>query len=297
MPERVISQRTIVQVKRVLAGLTERGVDFRDLFYESGFPDWFIRQVNERYARNWIEVFWSLRSGAFFYHPTGHFDDEEYTIVPNGPLSHFEATELGEQFIRKLAAFAFVRLHQVPPMYSALAESLPRSLQLDGFDVDRANMKLVLLEGPVSAQEEEDRSTRLVKSSGLPDNHIILKHIQDAASLYAEAKDQPSLGQSRNILQALIDGISTETNRHGGHSLGLPSGTGPRIGYLKDVQFFTGDEQAAFKSAWGSLSAGAHPGVPEREQARIGLILALEFGQLLLMKFGNWKNNGYKAFK
>jgi hypothetical protein len=49
--------------------------------------------------------------------------------------------------------------------------------------------------------------------------------------------------------------------------------------------------------AWGSLSAGAHPGVPEREQARIGLILALEFGQLLLVKFTNWKANAYLCFK
>jgi hypothetical protein len=56
---------------------------------------------------------------------------------------------------------------------------------------------------------------------------------------------------------------------------------------LRNVGFFTPDEQAALNSAWGSLSAGAHPGVPEREQARIGLILALEFGQLLLMKFTN----------
>jgi hypothetical protein len=41
----------------------------------------------------------------------------------------------------------------------------------------------------------------------------------------------------------------------------------------------------------------AHPGVPEREQARIGLILALEFGQLLLMKFTNWKAKAYLCFK
>lgn len=296
MPEQLVSQRTIVQVTRVLDGLGERGFDFRYVFYESNFPDWFIRQVQQRYARNWIEIFWGLRSGEFFYHPTGHFDDEEHTIVPNGPLSHFEAAQLGELFIRKLAAFAFVRLHDVPAKYAALTESLPRSLQLDGFDVDKVNAKLIPLEGPVSAQEEEDRLTRLVKSSGLPQSDIVLKHIQDAASLYAEAKDQPSLGQSRNIIQSLIDGISAETNLHGGHSLGLPSATGPRIDYLKNVQFLTADEQAAFISAWRSLSAGAHPGVTERDQARIGLILALEFGQLLLMKFGNWKANGYKTF-
>src|ERR1700723_1788756 len=146
MSDRLVSQRTIVQVKRVLDGLTERGFDFRELLYESGFPDWFIKQAYQRYARNWIEILWDLRSGAFFYHPTGHFDDEEYTIVPHGPLPHGDAAQLGELFIRKLAAFAVVRLRQISPMYSALADSLPRSLQLDGFDVDRANVKLVPVE-------------------------------------------------------------------------------------------------------------------------------------------------------
>jgi hypothetical protein len=61
----------------------------------------------------------------------------------------------------------------------------------------------------------------------------------------------------------------------------LPGGTGNRIEFLTKVGFFTSDEQTAFNSAWGSLSAGSHAGVPEREQARIGLVLALEFGQLI----------------
>lgn len=114
--------------------------------------------------------------------------------------------------------------------------------------------------------------------------------------LFEVGKVHPSLGESRNIIQALIDGISTETAAHGKHSAKLPGGTSNRIGYLKDVGFLTPDEQAAFNSAWGTLSAGSHPGVPEREQARIGLVLALEFGQLLLMKFTNWKANAYRGF-
>ena len=31
-------------------------------------------------------------------------------------------------------------------------------------------------------------------------------------------------------------------------------------------------------------------------QARISLVLALEFGQLLMLKYTNWKSNGYRAF-
>lgn len=114
--------------------------------------------------------------------------------------------------------------------------------------------------------------------------------------MYAQGKDHPSLNESRNLIQALIDGISTETNAHGKHTVGLPGSTKDRIEYLTRIGFFMPDEEAAFKSGWGSLSAGSHPGVPQREQARIGLVLALELGQLLLIKFDNWKANAYRAF-
>jgi hypothetical protein len=94
----------------------------------------------------------------------------------------------------------------------------------------------------------------------------------------------------------LIDGISTETSTHGQHPTKLPGGTSNRIKYLKDVGFFTSDEEAAYGAGWGTLSAGSHPGVPDRDQARIGLIIALEFGQLLLIKFANWRASAYRGF-
>jgi hypothetical protein len=88
--------------------------------------------------------------------------------------------------------------------------------------------------------------------------------------------------------------MSSETEKSGAHSAKLPGGTANRIVYLREVGFLTPDEEAAIKSAWGALSAGSHPGVPERDEARIGLILALELGQLLSLKFGNWKKGGFK---
>ena len=148
----------------------------------------------------------------------------------------------------------------------------------------------------MSEQEEEDRFINLVSSATLPSEAEILRHLQDAGNHYRDGDDHSSLGESRSFLQALLDDISVETNRNGGHSSGLPGGTKNRIEYLKKVGFLSTDEEAAFKSAWGMLSAGAHPGIPAREEARIGLILALEFGQVLLLKFQNWKANRFRAF-
>lgn len=230
-----------------------------------------------------------LESWDFFLHQRPDGCGTEYVSLDVGLHSHEDAVQLGELYIQRLAAFAiaFASLSREALLVS---ESLLRLLQLDGFDVNKKNLTLVPIEGPVSAQEEESRLTSLAKNSGVPQSRAVLKHIEDAQSLYAEGKDHPSLNESRNLIQALIDGISTETNTHGKHAVNLPGGTGPRIEYLSKVGFLLADEEAAFKSAWGSLSAGSHPGVPEREQTRIGLVLALEFGQLLMWKFADWKD-------
>ncbi|MGH9437508.1 MAG: hypothetical protein ACRD22_06320 [Terriglobia bacterium] len=119
----------------------------------------------------------------------------------------------------------------------------------------------------------------------------------DARNEYIAGNNHPSLNESRSFIQALIDDIAVETERPGGHKPGIPSGTANRIAYLRQVGFFTSDEEkSAFGSAWGMLCAGSHPGVPAKHMARIGLVLALEFGQLLSLKFQDWKKNHCRGF-
>ncbi len=284
-PMRMVSQKTIIEMKRVFQLSTNRNLNYGDLLYERDFPDWFVAHATGTYWE-WTEILIELRRGAFFF-VTDITGFSTCIVVEKRTLTPQEAPILGEYYIQKLAAFGTT----LPG-----SDSLSRSLQLDGFDVDKVKLRLVPLEGPVRAEEEEGRLTLIVKNSGLPQSSIILKHIDDAHSLYAGGKDHPSLNESRSLIQALIDGISTETDAHGKHPAKLPGGTANRITYLKEVGFFTPDEEAAFKSGWGSLSAGSHPGVPEREQARIGLVLALEFGQLLMLKCANWKANSYRKF-
>jgi len=136
---------------------------------------------------------------------------------------------------------------------------------------------------------------RAGETCGLPNSATFLQHLTDARSLYAGGKYHSSLNESRKLIETLIDGISTETNLHGNHSTKLASGAINQIEYLKNVNFSTFSEQSEFLSVWCSL-CGSHHGVSEREQARLGLALALEFGQLLLLKFSDWKANGYRGF-
>ncbi len=255
-----LSQRTLVRMMEVLEGCSGR-VNMSRFLYEHNFPDWFVIHAASYYQFDWQGIVMTLRNTRFFYPTTTYSWDS----ILGQPLSHSEAEALGEYLIQRLAAVATTLQN---------GEAVARSLEMDGFQVNQDRLSLAPSEGPVSEQEEEDRFAMLVRASGLPRAETILKHAKDAQALYVDGKDHPSLNESRNFLQALIDDLGTETDHHGGHAVGLPSGTANRIGYLRQVGFLTADEETAFCSAWGALSAGSHPGVPAREEARIGLILA-----------------------
>ena len=276
------SQNTLVRMMQALTTIPVQ--DCFQFLYQHDFPDWFATHAKSQYRFDWQSILVGLRNGSFFFPSHSYFS---HNSITGQYLSQEDAKKLGERLIQRLAALAAT----LPD-----GEPVRNSLQLDGFQVNEENLELVPLEGPVSAQAEEDSLVVLVRGSGIANPQTVLQHIMDAHDLFLGGKYHPSLNESRNILQALIDDTSTETDRMGGYSVGLPGGTGNRIRYLGQVGFLTPDEEAAFRSAWGALSAGSHPGVPAREEARIGLILAIEFGQLLLLKFGNWKANNYKKF-
>jgi hypothetical protein len=229
-----------------------------------------------------------VRDTRFFYpaysdnrsNITGDYLNKDY-------LNKIDACARGEWLIRRLAALA---------LSLQGSSRLVNSLQLEGLQADARTLELRPLEGTVSAQVEEDGLRSLVRRAGLPNSAVILAHVTDAHDLFEDRRCHPSLNESRNLLQSLIDDINIATNATGGHALGLPGGTANRIHYLSDVGFLTADEQEAFHSAWAVLSAGSHSGVPEQDEAPIGLILALEFGQLLLLKYESWRNHGHRAF-
>jgi hypothetical protein len=198
-----------------------------------------------------------------------------------------EAVSTGETLIERLTALA-ATLPQ--------GEAVRRSLELEGLRVNAGKLTLEWAKSVVNEQEEENLLIGLVKQCRLPNESVILRHLGDATELFVQGKDHASIGESRNLIQALIDDIGATTNANGGHSVGYPGGMANRLKYLEDVGFFTPDEKAAFGAAWGFLSAGSHPGISTRDEARIGLILSLEFSQLLLLKFANWAANGFRGF-
>jgi hypothetical protein len=291
MPK-ILSQRTLVAVMRALrehgtaVHELEEPPDIGELLYENDFPGWFVTHSRSQYQFDWMQILPAVRNTQFFF-PHTYFGGPGTNITDKPYLDKREAAELGELLLQHLAVLA-----------ATLPEGEPvvRSLELDGFQVDKKNLRLVVLDSITSEREEEERVVSLVNQSSLADSAVILKHLQDARDHFLQQKDHSSIGEARNFVQALLDGIGDETNAHGRHSIGYPGGTANRLTYLEQVGFFTSDEKTAVGAAWGFLSAGNHPGIPSRDEARMALILTLEFGVMLLLKFSNWKAHSYRSF-
>jgi hypothetical protein len=264
----------------------EEPPDLTTFFYEHNFPDWFIKRARSSYSFDWREIIPALRDTRFIL-TDGYFDSPGSNITGNPYLSDLEAASTGETLIERLTALA-ATLPQ--------GEAVRRSLELEGLRIDKEKLTLAPVESVVNEQQEECRLAGLVKQGQLQNEAALLKHLADAQELFVQGKDHPSIGESRNLIQALVDDISAATHASGAYSFGYPAGMANRLQYLQDVGFFTPDEKTAFGAAWGFLSAGSHPGIPSRDEARIGLILSLEFGQVLLLKFVNWAANAFVGF-
>ena len=279
----MISQATLVRIAEVLGPFLKAGADPYVLLYERDFSDWFCDHARSHYGWNWLKIVIDLRNTRFFY--PGYCDAR--SNITGEYLSLEDGVTLGKALIERLAAVASTLPNSV---------QLTNSLELDGYAVDKDKLELVPISGVANVQAEEDLLTTLVRNSQVPDSETLLQHIRDAHNLFVDGKAHPSLNESRNTIQTLIDAISEETNRVGGHATRLPGGTTNRFTYLRQVGFLTDEEENGFRSAWGMLSAGSHPGIPAKDEARIGLILALELSQLLLLKYTNWQANGCTKF-
>jgi len=148
-----------------------REPDFISMLYERDFPHWFGTHANNEYGWQWMQILIDLRNSRFFF-PSDWSNNG--ANVTGKYLSHSDALVLGEALIPRLAAFA--------SSLSPAGTPVERSLELDGFAVNEEKLTLVPLEGPVSVQQEEDTFSRLVRSTGLPDHAVILKHMTEEAN-------------------------------------------------------------------------------------------------------------------
>lgn len=265
-----LSQRTLA---RVIVALDEMLPDSADTFplmrnfwrttlFGSGFPNWLIQFVLKR-SWNWSVIIPELFAGRV---ETADYDN---VVVPE-LLCH--------QMLRNLTVLAFSESKT-----RTTQEGLRLSLQLDGFDISGENFRPI--DGPVSVEEEKSRLLHYLKASKLGRYDVISKHIRDAEDLFNEGKHHAAIGEARSALQAVMEEVVSLVESNEGKKSG--GGTRNQIEFLEEKSILSTDEQAAFLAAWGFLSSGNHPGLSSEEEGRIGIILCLEFIQILLVKCKN----------
>jgi hypothetical protein len=260
-----ISQRTLAKVIVALSEMLPHEADtfplmrdfWRTKLFEWGFPDWLTDHFISR-GTNWSVVIPDLTKA-------------NVKTKGGAPV----ASVLCNSMLLRLTVAAYEDSKS-----GSAKENLRRSLQLDGYEVGAG--KIGSIEGPVSVEEEKSRLLRDLKASRLARQDVISQHIADAESLFSDGRHHPAIGEGRSALQAVIE--DTVTLLEG--RTGRPSGGGVKnqIEFMAQNEFLSSDEQSAFLSAWGFLCSGNHPGLSSDDEGRIGVVLCLEFIQILLAK-------------
>jgi hypothetical protein len=263
MPE--LSQRTLAKVISALSEMVPQTADtfplmrdfWRTKLFEWGFPGWFIDYVISR-SMNWSLVIPELFSGNI-----------------KGKDGLLVESFLCHQMLLTLTAQAYDESKG-----RSAKENIRLSLQLDGYDI--GDGKMISIDGPVSVEEEKSRLLRNLKASRLGRQDVISKHITDAEDLFSDGKYHPAIGEARSAFQAVIEETAKLLETKSGNRSG--GGTKNQVDFMTQQSFLSADEQVAFLSAWGFLCSGNHPGLSSEEEGRVGIILCLEFIQILLAK-------------
>lgn len=156
----------------------EEPPDVGELLYENDFPPWFVTHSRAEYGWDWKTILPDVRNTQFFF-PHTYFGAPGPDITGQPYLGKEDAELPGEGLLQRLAALVTT----LPE-----GEAVARSLELDGFQVNQKQLRLVSLEPVTSEREEEERVASLVKQSGLTNSGVVLTHIPDARELFYSRK-------------------------------------------------------------------------------------------------------------
>jgi hypothetical protein len=193
MPE--LSQRTLGKIIPMLNCLVPSHVpEIRDFWrtslFEHGFPPWLIDFVLSK-SNNWTVIVPELYQGR--------------VMVGGGLIGE----SICHQMLRNLTVLAYGCQDR------RLKSDLRLSLQLDGFEIVGELQGI----GITSVEQEKSHLVSLLKSSKLGRQDVITKHLSDAEELFNQGKHHPAIGETRCVMQAVID----ETVELAGSQLIRPS--------------------------------------------------------------------------
>jgi hypothetical protein len=151
---------------------------------------------------------------------------------------------------------------------------------------------------PVEQPQDIHSVTQLIDSCPHDRKDLLLQHFQNGHRLYQEQQFQPCAQEWRSFFEVLLYGVwwRTRANRDELALYAESPSMNDLFLYLTRAEFFSLEEESAFRGGYGFLSAGAHPGIGEKDNAYLSQTLALTYAHAILLKLYAWSCNEFRRF-
>lgn len=255
-----------------------------DLLFGMGVNKDFLDKCRWNYYWNFRSLLPALVDGSFF---------ADSAIQRNRYISH------GQDYLRVFAtALSGMYWHSRDlSSYRDQHEALRSALASDGWRFDGVNL-VEIRKATIDEPKEISLVEKLIHNSEHDRTDVLLHHFENGQRLYEDGKYHPCVGEWRSFLEELMRGIwrLTRSKRSEFGTFAERPSISDLFNFLKRAGFFDADEEQAYRSSYGFLSAGGHPGIGEKDDAYLSQILALTFGHALLLKLQSWHSGHYKNF-
>jgi hypothetical protein len=256
---------------------------FRDLLFGMGMSREILDRCDHSYHWHFGSLLPALNDGSFFY---GAWQISKTVAVNNG-----------QTVLHGLATALCGILEQHPELRDSEAEYLAHVLRKDGFHFLGGRL-IETSQDVVSEAEEISAVQSLIKLSVHDKKEILLHHFSSGPQLFNSGHYHASVNEWRSFLEETLRGIwrLTRERRSEFTTHAATPGAKDLFKFLRQAAFFNDDEQLAFSSTWAFLCSGGHPGIPDRADAHLSMVLALTFGQAALLKLQTWSEGGFVSF-
>jgi hypothetical protein len=243
--------------------------------YEADFEPWFCNLIQRNaYPSTLRDFVMKLETGEAIFSATEKWTRESRLQRSRELLMSLADTVVGRQSGRGVRS---------PGRFRALTASL----ELDGYQVRDGK----LLDAESEANEVEEERGELANhyaELALPNLRIVQNHLNLSEEHYLAGKWGDCIGNSRHYFEQVLEDVADAWSKRAG-SPAFPSGKVMPVKireYLRDAGLWNEDEFQAFGKLYGLLSAtGGHPGMSEKDQARIFRRLALSMVQFMLLRY------------
>ena len=246
-----------------------------DFLYLHDFDGWFCNLMNEMHSSRELRLaIMKLHTGEAIYVPTKHWTDSQ------------RLTKSRQLLEALLVALVKSQADNSQVFHPSGFIALNVAVELDGYSISGGRLLRAESEANEIAEERGELSTLYAKLQlGSPD--VVLHHLRLSEEEYLGSRWGGCIVNSRQYLEQILADVAEAWSKRPG-SQPAPDTTKPvKVReYLRAQQLWDQSEFEAFSRFYGLLSGtGAHPGMPEKDQARIFRRLSLAMSQFALLRY------------